>query len=110
MDVESIDVRSKEWRTLWLLLAAYLNPDYDLDYPDWQSAVRAFAWETSQQGIRSAVDGISQLLDYLEDERALELAMDHFGLDGYNPIAHDLTYRGWLAQVSSILDGEGKAQ
>jgi hypothetical protein len=110
MNVGGIDIRSEEWRSLWLLLAAYLNPDYDLDYADWQSAVRACARETSRQDVRSAIHGISRLLEDLGDERNLELAMDHFGLDGYCPVAHGLTYREWLTQVSSILGEEGEAK
>lgn len=102
MKIDDIDRTDPSWDGLWTLFAGYFHQDYDLEYEDWQSAVRDYRSGTTSSKITRTIEQLETLLDNLKEEGELKRAIEEFGL-GYYPDIGGLTYRDWLIEIASML-------
>ena len=84
------------------LLVAYLNQDWQDEYPDVWTAVESFKAEAGSETREGARAELRQILDRNSTESQFESALDAYGC-AYYPPADGYTYSAWLVQLEERL-------
>jgi hypothetical protein len=79
-----------------------MHQDWDLEFDDWRSAVRAAARAQGSSQVQGAITELDALLATDLNEPDLMKVVERFGCD-FDPNGVGLTYRAWLTMVRENL-------
>lgn len=89
-------------------LFAYLNLDWDLDYPSVEAAIADFARTEPREVADGAIAELDGLIELELDEDTLKSTLTEMGC-GYWPYGSGSTFRAWLPELRRSIQAQSDA-